>query len=273
MYYAPIRLAAFVFGLVIFPPGTPRISRLALGLALFLFCLPIIGGGSAVVDGPAGLAVWADAAGSSSAGTFDFFTGQIFGELALGFVIGAALSVAARAVSLAAAWISAILFPSLHRRVGCCGLQSGQFDGIGRVKIELLLALAFAVSILESGAFDRIVLLVSRSFQTFPPGSADWSAAGLESLRILLLDLGDAAILVALCSSAPLFFLMLFSELTSGVLRRYIPASFYPSFTESIRVPLVLLLFGMTFTIFINQLQVFYEISVDRYENLSLQVR
>ena len=257
---AIFRLAAFIIGLAIFPPLAPRITRLALAAAILIFCLPLIVAGA---SGPATVAVWASRAVETNGAGPAF--GSLYTELTIGLVLGTALSIAARAVSLIAAWLGAVLFPTFSRRLSRAGVEAlgSRFD---RGRIELLLGIVFVVSIIESGALDRVIFLAAGSFKLIPPGSAAFASA---NWRQLLFDLADASILIALCLSAPLFFLLLFTELTGIVLRRCLPASFYPGFIEAARVPLVLLMFGLTFSMITSQLQEFQETALDRLESVA----
>ncbi len=258
MDFAPFRLAAFILGLAIFPAGVPRISRAALGIALLLFCSPLFSGGG-VLATPAAAASWVSRFASTGGGSP---IGAAYTELTVGFVIGVALSMAARAVSLIAAWCTTLIFPSF------AGFDRSDYRGLNcrldRKRIELLIGLVFVVSIMDSGAFDRIAELAARSFIVLPAGAASKFAA--SGMRGLLLDLVDASVLLAICSTAPIFFLFIFSELVSAVLKRFMTGWFHPGFVEAVRAPLVLLLFGLSVGLFVNQLQVFHEATLDRNE-------
>ena len=260
MEFAPFRLAAFVVSLAVFPAKASGIPRLALSAALFLLCLPLIAGAGSI-GGPAGIVIWFSKSAYLGRGPS---AGGIYTELAVGTVLGVLLSLGAQAVALSAAWFGALMFPSFSRRLSSFkgGLYQQQ---IGRTRIELMLSIVFFVSIIESGTLERIILLILASFKSLPPGTgflplADW--------RELLLEFGNAAILVSLCMNAPLFFLHLFSEIAAVVMRKLVPGSFSIGFVEALRVPLVLLLFGLTFSIFTSQLQLFQNVTLDRLESV-----
>lgn len=260
MEFAPFRLAAFVISLAVFPAKSSCIPRIALSAALFLLCLPMFAGAGSI-GGPAGIVIWFSKSAYADRG---LTTGALYTELAIGSVLGVLLSLGAQAVALSAAWAGTLMFPSFTRRISSfkCGLSQHQF---GRTRIELMLSVVFFVSIIESGTLERIILLIAASFKSMPPGAG---FLPLTEWRELLLEFANTALLVSLCTSAPLFFLHIFSEISAAVIRRLVPGAFNVGFVEALRVPLVLLLFGLTFSIFTSQLQLFQNVTLDRFESV-----